>query len=116
MSLHPATEHDTRARTLLADLRSTVDQLRATYPELEPALREMVKHVLRLQVHLRVLPGFDVDEERLVVIARCVPEVTTNDIGHSRAGNLWIDLTTSRHCRDRRSSGPSGCSDLSCRG
>lgn len=92
----PATEHVTKARViakdLLSDLRSTVDQLRATQPDLEPALREVVSHVPRPQVHLSVSPGLDVDEDRHIAIVRCVQEITTNAIRHSRAENLWIDL------------------------
>lgn len=93
----PATDHVSKARAiakdLLSDLRATVDQLRATQPELEPALREVVSHVPRPQVHLSVSPELDVDEDRHIAIVRCVQEITTNAIRHSRAENLWIDLT-----------------------
>lgn len=108
-STPPAAEHVSRSRAiakdLLANLRSTVGQLRDETPELGPALERVVADLPDPQVHLRVDDGLQVDEARRTALVRCVQEIVTNAIRHAEAENLWIDVAA----------GPDGGTVLSAR-
>jgi signal transduction histidine kinase len=93
----PGREHVLRGRAItkevLADVRSVVGTERGRRFDLPAALAEVTEEVPHPQVHLTIEPGLVVDDERAAVIVRVVQEVATNTIRHSRADNLWIDLT-----------------------
>ncbi|TDE98847.1 two-component sensor histidine kinase [Occultella glacieicola] len=93
----PGREHVLRGRAItrevLADVRSVVGTERRRRFDLPAALADVTEEVPHPRVHLTIEPGLVVDDERAAVIVRVVQEVATNTIRHSRADNLWIDLT-----------------------
>lgn len=95
-STPPASEHVTRARAiakdLLADVRSAVDDLRDTPPDLGQILASVVADLPRPRVHLDVADGLVLDERRTSTLVRCVQEVLTNAIRHADARELWITV------------------------
>src|SRR5690606_2417063 len=82
------------AKELLADVRSTVGDLRSRPPELRTALDTIVRDLPRPRGHLTVADDVEVDERCITVLIRCVQEIVTNAIRHSGAENLWIDGRT----------------------
>ncbi len=84
----------TSTRQMLSDVRSIVGTMRAKDSvDLAPALDSLVQRVLRPKLHLLVPPEFILpDGARAHAVLRCVQEIVTNTIKHSRAENLWIDL------------------------
>ncbi len=82
------------AKELLADVRSTVGDLRSRPPELRTALDTIVRDLPRPRGHLTVADDVEVDERCITVLIRCVQEIVTNAIRHSGAENLWIDVRT----------------------
>ncbi|WP_165962698.1 sensor histidine kinase [Occultella glacieicola] len=89
-------EHVARARgiakDLLTDVRATVGELRDAPIGLEPTLRAIVSDVPGLSVGLSVAEVRPLDEERALVVVRCVQEILTNTLRHARATRLWIDV------------------------
>jgi signal transduction histidine kinase len=81
-------------RQMLSDVRSIVGTMRAKDSvDLAPALDSLVQRVLRPKLHLLVPAQFILpDGSRAHAVLRCVQEIVTNTIKHSRAENLWIDL------------------------
>lgn len=82
----------TVARELLAEMRSTVSQLRAEPTDLAGALGKVVADLPGLHVELDVEPGLSLDEERTEALVRTVQEVTTNTLRHADATRLWISV------------------------
>ncbi|MBZ2198600.1 sensor histidine kinase [Occultella gossypii] len=89
-------EHVTRARGiakgLLTDVRATVGEMRDAPVGLEPTLRAIVSDVPGLAVSLSVAEVRPLDEERTLVVVRCVQEALTNTLRHARATRLRIDV------------------------
>ncbi|GAB7039646.1 MULTISPECIES: sensor histidine kinase [Catenuloplanes] len=90
------TEHVARAnrvaRALLADVRSTVGELRQRAPELRATLERIVADLPSPVVHLSIGADVRADETRTATLIRCVQEVVTNAIRHAHATELWIDI------------------------
>lgn len=80
------------AKELLADVRSTVGELRSRPPELRAALETVVRDLPRPRGHLTVADDVEVDEQRITVLVRCAQEIVTNAIRHADADNLWLDV------------------------
>ncbi|MBZ4421269.1 sensor histidine kinase [Myxococcus sp. RHSTA-1-4] len=81
------------ARTLLAEVRSTVSALRDTPPPLLPSLRKLAEGAPGLAVHLEVPESFALESsEAAHSLFRCVQEVLTNTLRHAQARNLWIRI------------------------
>ncbi|TDD44637.1 two-component sensor histidine kinase [Nonomuraea terrae] len=93
----PASEHVARARRLagdlLADVRTTVGELRRRAPDLRDTLERIVAELPEPVVHLTIDDAVEADEERTAALVRCVQEVVTNTIRHAAAGRLWIEIT-----------------------
>ncbi len=89
--------HVARARALagdlLADVRTTVGQLRSRAPDLAATLERIGEQLPRPVVHVNVADGVAADEERTLAVVRCVQEILTNAIRHGDADTVWIDLS-----------------------
>ncbi|SMY13091.1 sensor histidine kinase [Brevibacterium jeotgali] len=92
-----ALEHIIRAdgvaRDLLADVRSTVGELRQGTADLAEALRGVVHGLPDLTVSVDVDPAVEVGEHQQVAFVRGVQEIVTNTLRHSGADRLRIDVT-----------------------
>jgi signal transduction histidine kinase len=86
---------NTVARALLADVRSTVGELRQQAPDLRATLERIVADLPAPVVHLSIAPDVRADETRTATLIRCLQEVVTNTIRHARASELWIDIRVS---------------------
>ncbi|WP_250442912.1 sensor histidine kinase [Actinotalea sp. C106] len=95
-STPPAREHVTRAsriaRELLADVRTTVGELRRRTPDLTAALEALVADLHEPTVHLSVESPPTLDDETTTILLRCAQEVVTNAIRHAEATHLWIEV------------------------
>ncbi len=80
------------ARALLADVRTTVGELRQRAPDLRATLEKIVAGLPAPRVHLSIDAEVQTDEARTATLIRCVQEVVTNAIRHARATELWIDI------------------------
>ncbi|MEV1292471.1 histidine kinase [Pseudonocardia sp. NPDC049635] len=80
------------ARDLLADVRSTVGELRRRAPDLTGTLQRITAELPRPRVHLSVPEDLETDEEHTVAVIRCVQEILTNAIRHADAANVWIEI------------------------
>ncbi|BBG01026.1 MULTISPECIES: sensor histidine kinase [Pseudonocardia] len=80
------------ARDLLADVRSTVGELRRRAPDLTGTLQRITAQLPRPEVHLTVADDVEADEEHTVAVIRCVQEILTNAIRHADAANVWIEI------------------------
>ncbi len=94
----PGVEHVRRAqsvaRTLLSEVREVVSTLRERPLPLGPSLRELVRDVPGLAVHLQAPEALTLEApEAAASLFRCVQEVITNTLRHASARNLWIDVT-----------------------
>jgi signal transduction histidine kinase len=95
----PAAEHVGFARTaageLLDQVRSVVSRFRVQPADLQAALRKLAEGAEGLRVVLRIPPELTVsDPARAETIVRCVQEVITNALRHSRGTELVIDLNS----------------------
>ena len=95
----PAAEHVACARAtageLLGQVRSVVSRFRIQPADLEAALQKLAAGAQGLQVQLRIAPDLSVsDPARAEAIVRCVQEVITNALRHSRGSELVIDLSS----------------------
>ncbi|GAA2272407.1 hypothetical protein GCM10009853_027740 [Glycomyces scopariae] len=77
---------------LLADVRSTVGEMRRSGPPLRETLASVVADLPEPVVHLRIDDAVDADPEVARALVRCVQEVVTNAIRHARAEHLWIGI------------------------
>lgn len=94
----PAHEHVVRAnrvaRDLLADVRSTVGELRtAPSTDLGDALRSVGFGLSGLDVAVEVDADVEVDEEQSAVLVRAMQEIVTNTLRHAEARKLWVTVT-----------------------
>ncbi len=95
----PAAEHVTCARNaageLLDQVRSVVSRFRIQPADLRAALEKLAAGVEGLRVQLRIPPDLVVsDPARAETLVRCVQEVITNALRHSRGSELVIDLSS----------------------
>lgn len=93
-------EHVNQARgithKLLGEVRQVVSAMRERPIDLESSLREMIREVPGLAVHLRMPDGLVVPEPAVAhCLLRCAQEVITNTLRHARARHLWIDVVFS---------------------
>jgi signal transduction histidine kinase len=93
----PAAEHLAHARSaageLLGQVRSVVSRFRIQPADLRVALEKLVAGVEGLRVQLRIPADLSVsDPARAETLVRCVQEVVTNALRHSRGSELVIDL------------------------
>ncbi|MCD0447238.1 sensor histidine kinase [Glycomyces sp. A-F 0318] len=79
-------------RQLLSDVRATVGEMRQGGPRLRETLESVVADLPAPAVHLRIDDAVEADAELTRALLRCVQEVVTNAIRHSRAENLWIAI------------------------
>jgi signal transduction histidine kinase len=99
LSSGPAAEHVACARNaageLLDQVRSVVSRFRIQPADLRAALEKLAAGVEGLHVQLRIPPELAVsDPTRAEALVRCVQEVITNALRHSRARELVIDLSS----------------------
>lgn len=79
------------ARALLADVRTTVGEIRAEPAgSLADALAEVGREVPGLDVAVDVAADVEVDEEQTAVLVRAVQEIVTNALRHAEAKELWV--------------------------
>jgi signal transduction histidine kinase len=93
-----AAEHVAYARTaageLLDQVRSVVSRFRIQPADLKAALEKLAEGAQGLRVQLRLAPDLMVsDPARAEAIVRCVQEVITNALRHSRGSELVVDLS-----------------------
>lgn len=92
-----AEEHIERAdgvaRDLLADVRTTVGELRQGTSDLAEVLHSVVRGMPDLAVTVDVDPEVRVDERQQAAFVRGVQEIVTNALRHSGAGTLRITVT-----------------------
>jgi signal transduction histidine kinase len=81
------------AKGLLGDVREAVGELRAPARGLTAPLEALVDGIPGLVVHLHVVEDTPVDEDRRLVVVRCVQELVTNTVRHATAENLWLTVT-----------------------
>ncbi|MFD7023386.1 sensor histidine kinase [Promicromonospora sukumoe] len=81
------------ARELLADVRTTVGELRTASSDLTEAFRQVVRDLPDLDVSIDVSPDVQVDEEQTAALVRAVQEIVTNTLRHADARALRISLT-----------------------
>lgn len=89
--LHVEKARDT-ARELLGDVRAVVGDLRAPQTGLAEPLEAIVDGLPGLEVDLRVREEAAVPEETAMTVIRCVQEVVTNVLRHSKANRLVIEV------------------------
>ncbi|WP_199233181.1 histidine kinase [Rhodococcus sp. SMB37] len=93
-----AREHVERAnrvaRELLADVRSTVGELRVEPLNLAAALEQVVRDLPGLDVQIDVAPDVDVGEEHAAAFVRAVQEIVTNVLRHADARVLRIEISS----------------------
>ena len=79
---------------LLRNVREVVGSMRGVPgPDLATALRTLVEAAAGVEIHLEMPAEIHLeDAARGQCIVRCVQEIVTNAIRHSRARNLWITL------------------------
>jgi signal transduction histidine kinase len=90
------------ARSMLADVRATVSDVRSESSDPMPAIRALAAAITEPHVHLEGLPSLagawapasPAATDQLEAVLRLVQEVMTNAVRHARARNLWISITT----------------------
>ncbi|WP_139415871.1 sensor histidine kinase [Agromyces laixinhei] len=89
-------EHVVRARgiakDLLADVRSTVGELRDARTRLEPTLRAVLERIPGLEVDLTVNERTPLDEAQTIAVVRSVQEIATNTVRHAHATRLEVTV------------------------
>lgn len=84
------------AKDLLADVRSTVGELRDAGPgDLRTALERIASAVQSLDIDVQVDEEVTVDEQQAEALVRAGQEIITNSIKHGEAKELW--LTVEQH-------------------
>nr|WP_241429060.1 histidine kinase [Agrococcus sp. ARC_14] len=85
------------ARSLLAEVRSTVGALRIEALGLEAALREMTEDLPGLEVTVDVAPTVAVDDVERAALIRAAQEIVTNTIRHAEATSLHLVVAVDAH-------------------
>lgn len=86
---------DRVARELLANVRSTVGELRERPTELATVLKQVGKDAPGLDVDVEVGDGVTLDERQTETLVRAMQEIVTNTLRHARADNLTVDVRCS---------------------
>jgi signal transduction histidine kinase len=100
------TEGDARSRIdtaqsvtklLLGDVRAVVGELRKEEGlDLPAALHKLADGIPQPRVHIGIAPDLSIEDPAAgEVVLRCAQEIVTNAVRHSRAENLWLDVTQS---------------------
>ncbi|WP_206039805.1 sensor histidine kinase [Rhodococcus sp. HNM0563] len=93
-----AREHVERAngvaRELLADVRSTVGELRVEPLNLEVALNRVVRDLPGLDVQIDVASDVEVREEQAAAFVRAVQEIVTNALRHADARTVRVEVSS----------------------
>jgi signal transduction histidine kinase len=100
------TEGDARSRIdtaqsvtklLLGDVRAVVEELRQEEGlDLPAALHKLADGIPQPRVHIGIAPDLSIEDPAAgEVVLRCAQEIVTNAVRHSRAENLWLDVTRS---------------------
>ena len=92
-----AREHVERAgvvaKDLLADVRSTVGELREAGPgDLQQSLQRLAGAVPRLEIHVEVGAGVQPDEDVSAALVRAAQEIITNTVKHAEASELALTV------------------------
>ena len=92
-----AREHVERAgsvaKDLLADVRSTVGELREADPgDLQQSLQRLAGAVPRLEIHVEVGAGVQPDEDVSAALVRAAQEIITNTVKHAEASELALTV------------------------
>ena len=84
-------------KLLLGDVRAVVGALRQEEGlDLPAALHKLADGIPQPRVHIGVAPGLSIEDPADgEVVLRCAQEIVTNAVRHSRANNLWLDVTKS---------------------
>ncbi|MFH9296608.1 sensor histidine kinase [Streptomyces sp. NPDC017520] len=81
------------AKDVLADVRSTVGELRVpSQADLQQHLERLARAVPSLEIHVEVDAEVDADEERTAVLIRVAQEIITNTIKHAGAAELALTV------------------------
>jgi signal transduction histidine kinase len=82
------------ARALLAKVRDVVAALRESErSDVRTALEALARSVQVPAVHLDIAHEVCVSPDQSHVLIRCAQEAVTNAVKHSRASNLWLQVT-----------------------
>lgn len=82
------------AKELLADVRTTVGELReAESADLRGHLEQLAAAVPSVEIHVGVDDDVVADEEQTAALVRAAQEIITNTVKHSQAGELLVTLT-----------------------
>ncbi|WP_162319973.1 sensor histidine kinase [Nesterenkonia haasae] len=82
------------AKELLADVRATVGELRATEPgDLQAQLERIAGSVPSLEIHVETDAIAAVDDQQGTALVRAAQEIITNTVKHSEARELSLVLT-----------------------
>src|SRR5699024_1483603 len=80
-------------KDLLADVRTTVGDLRAAGPgDLRSALTRIASAVQSLDIWVEVDEEIAVDEQQAEALLRAGQEIITNAVKHSEAKELWLTV------------------------
>ncbi len=84
-------------KLLLGDVRAVVGELRQEEGlDLPAALHKLADGIPQPRVHVGVAPDLSIEDPAAgEVVLRCAQEIVTNAVRHSRAENLWLDVTRS---------------------
>lgn len=82
------------AKELLADVRTTVGELRDTGPtDLQHTLERLARSVPSLEIYVEVDQVAETDEETTATLIRAAQEIITNTIKHSDAEEIALTVT-----------------------
>lgn len=82
------------AKGLLADVRTTVGELRQDSPgDLQQSLQRLAGTVPSLEIHVEVDTEVQIDEEISAVLLRTAQEIITNTVKHAEATELALTVT-----------------------
>ena len=82
------------AGALLGKVRDVVATLReAERYDLKDSLEALAQSVPAPAIHVAVSPGVRVSPDQAHALLRCAQEAVTNTVRHSRAANLWLQVT-----------------------
>lgn len=82
------------AKGLLADVRSTVGELRASDPgDLQARLARLAAAVPSLQIRLEAEDPPALDDQQVAALVRAAQEIITNTVKHSGARELWLKIS-----------------------
>ena len=82
------------ARALLAKVRDVVATLReAERCDLKDALEALAQSVPTPAIHVDISPSVRISPDQAHALMRCAQEAVTNAVRHSKASNLWLQVT-----------------------